>query len=59
MAQALDVMIKFGEVTGENTLKRNPCWPQISDHPYRILIVGGSGSKNECITQFNKPPTRY
>ena len=22
----------------------NEDWPQISDHPYRILIIGGSGS---------------
>ena len=47
MAQVMDIMIKFGEVTKENTLKRNPCWPQISDHPYRILIVGDSGSKKQ------------
>ena len=24
--------------------KKNQNWPQISDHPYRILITGGSGS---------------
>ena len=22
----------------------NPSWPYIPDHPYRILIIGGSGS---------------
>ena len=22
----------------------NPNWPQIPDHPYRKLIIGGSGS---------------
>ena len=22
----------------------NPNWPYIPDHPYRILIIGGSGS---------------
>ena len=22
----------------------NPNWPSVSDHPYRILIIGGSGS---------------
>ena len=28
----------------ENNLKEhNPNWPQILDHPYRILIIGGSG----------------
>ena len=25
-------------------INRNPNWPYIPDHPYRILIVGGSGS---------------
>ena len=24
--------------------KHNPSWPQISDHPYKILIIRGSGS---------------
>ena len=24
--------------------KHNPTWMEIPDHPYRILIVGGSGS---------------
>ena len=24
--------------------ENNPNWTQISDHPYRILIIGGSGS---------------
>ena len=24
--------------------KHNPNWPEIPDHPYKILIVGGSGS---------------
>ena len=24
--------------------EHNSNWPQIPDHPYRILIIGGSGS---------------
>ena len=24
-------------------IKHNPNWPSIPDHPYRILIIGGSG----------------
>ena len=28
----------------ENMKEHNPNWPQIPDHPYRILIIGGSGS---------------
>ena len=29
-------------------LKNNPNWPQIPDHPYRILIIAGfeSGKKS-------------
>ena len=37
-------MINFDNVTKENIKEHNTNWPQISDHPYRILIVGGSGS---------------
>ena len=37
-------MINFDEYTNENTIKLNPNWPYIPDHPYRILIIGGSGS---------------
>ena len=25
-------------------INHNPNWAYISDHPYRILIIGGSGS---------------
>ena len=33
------------DVTKENLKKKhNPNWPQILGHPYRILIIGGSGS---------------
>ena len=37
-------------------IKHNPKWPYIPDHPCRILIVGGSGSKkkNKCMIKFNK-----
>ena len=37
-------MMNFDEYTNENKRKHNPYWPYISDHPYRILIIGGSGS---------------
>ena len=37
-------MINFDNVTKENTKEPNPNWPQVPDHPYRILIIGGSGS---------------
>ena len=37
-------MINFDDVTKGNIKERNPNLPQISDHPYRILIIGASGS---------------
>ena len=37
-------MINFDEYTNENKTKHNPNYPYISDHPYRILIIEGSGS---------------
>ena len=37
-------MINFNNYTNENKTKHNSNWPYIPDHPYRILIVGGSGS---------------
>ena len=37
-------MINFDDYTHENKLEHNLNWPYIPDHPYRILIVGGSGS---------------
>ena len=37
-------MINFYDVTIENTKEHNPNFPRIRDHPYRILISGGSGS---------------
>ena len=37
-------MINLGSITNENNKKLNEKWPYISDHPYKILIIGGSGS---------------
>ena len=36
-------MINFDECN-ESIIEHNSKWPYIPDHPYRILIVGGSGS---------------
>ena len=37
-------MINFDNVVKETmkTIHRN--WPQIPDHPFKLLIIGGSGS---------------
>ena len=37
-------MINLDRITNENNKKHNEKWPYIPDHPYRILIIGGSGS---------------
>ena len=37
-------MINFDDSTNENKTEHDSNWPYIPDHPYRILIVGGSGS---------------
>ena len=37
-------MINFDNYVNENKAKHNKNWPYILDHPYRILIIGGSGS---------------
>ena len=37
-------MINFDDVTKENMKQHNPNWPQISDLPYRILMIRDSGS---------------
>ena len=37
-------MINLDSITNENNKKHNEKWPYIPDHPYRILIIVGSGS---------------
>ena len=51
-------MINFDGVIKENTKEHNPNWPQILDYPYRILIIGGSGSgkTNSLFNLINKEP---
>ena len=38
-------MINFNDATNENIKEHNLNCPQILDHLYRILIIGGSGSR--------------
>ena len=37
-------MTNFDDYVNENKTKRDKNRPYIPDHPYRILIIGGSGS---------------
>ena len=51
-------MINFGEYTNENKIEHNLMWPHIPNHPYRILITGGSGSgkTNALLNLINNQP---
>ena len=37
-------MFSFDNITNECNKKHNKKWPFIPDHPYKMLITGGSGS---------------
>ena len=37
-------MFIIDDITNENNEDHDKKWPDISDHPYRMLIPGGSGS---------------
>ena len=39
-------MIILDNIIKENIKEHDPNWPEILDHPYRILIIGDSGSGN-------------
>ena len=32
------------DITKKNNKKHNEKWPYVPDHPYRILMIGGSGT---------------
>ena len=54
-------MINFDKYTNENKtehFKNNLKWPYIPDHPYRILIIGGSGfvKTNALLNLINNQP---
>ena len=49
-------MINFDDIVNENKTVHNKNQPYILDHPYRILIIGGSGSgkTNALINLLNE-----
>ena len=51
-------MINFDNYTNENKTEHNSNWPYIPDHPYRILIIGGSesGKTNALLNLMNNQP---
>ena len=38
-------MINLDSVTNESNKKHNEKWPFMPGHPYRIIVIGGSGSR--------------
>ena len=38
-------MVNFDDIIKENRKGHNPNWPQIPNHPYRMLITG-AGSRS-------------
>ena len=50
-------MINSDDGTKENIKEHNSNWPKIPDHPYRILIIGGSGyGKTNLLNLINEEP---
>ena len=51
-------MINFDDYTNKSKIKHNPKWLDITDHPYKILIIGGSGSEKTIVllNLINKHP---
>ena len=48
-------MINLDSITSKNSKELNEKWPYIPDHPYRIIITGGSGSgSNALINLINE-----
>ena len=37
-------MFNLDDITKENNKEHNEKWPYVPDHPYGILIIGGSGT---------------
>ena len=51
-------MFNFYYITTEDIKEHNFNWTEISEHPYRILIVGGSrpGKTNTLLNLINHEP---
>ena len=51
-------MFNFDYISTEDTKEHISKWPEIPDHPYRILMIGGSGLEktNALLTLINREP---
>ena len=49
-------MINLDSITNENDKEHNEKWPYTSNHPYRIIIIGdsGSGKTNALMNLINE-----
>ena len=48
-------MVNPNSITNKNNEEHNKKWLYISDHPYKILIIGGSGSgKTNALLNLTK-----
>ena len=51
-------MFNFDYITKEDIKQHNPNWPEITNHQYRILIIGGyrSGKAGALLDLINHEP---
>ena len=51
-------MFNFDYIMKEDIKEHNPNWPEIPDHLYRIVLIGGfgSGKKNALLKLTNNEP---
>ena len=54
-------MINFDDYASENKTQHNQNWRYIPDHPYRMLIIGvsGSGKTNALLNLIENQPHIY
>ena len=50
-------MFNFDYITKEDIKEHNSNWPEIPDHPYRILVVASfaSGTTSALLSLINEP----
>ena len=53
-----NLVLNLDDYTNESKTGHNSKWPYMASHPYRILIVGGSGSRkaNALLNLINNQP---
>ena len=52
-------MFNFDYITKKDIKEHNPNWPEMPDHPYRMLSFGGSetGKTNALLSLINHEPS--